>query len=114
MNCQEKLQKIKSPEAHIGETKVTREFTDFKTRCDMIIANRLTDELSEVAEKVFTPDLFGNDLDYNHYHYSIRWCRHSFVACVSADAPEAVYGISGQAAQGALWIARHISPPDCK
>ncbi len=33
----------------------------FKARCDTIVANRRTDDLADVAEKIFTRDLFGQD-----------------------------------------------------
>jgi UDPglucose 6-dehydrogenase len=42
-------------------SEVTDDFDSFKSRCDVIIANRMVDELDEVKYKVFTRDLFGID-----------------------------------------------------
>ncbi len=42
-------------------SKVTHELNDFKSSCDVIIANRMVDELDDVTDKVFTRDLFGGD-----------------------------------------------------
>ena len=42
-------------------SEVTRELDGFKLRCDVIIANRMVDELDDVSDKVFTRDLSGND-----------------------------------------------------
>lgn len=41
-------------------SRVIRDFEEFKRISDIIVANRATDELDDVAEKVYTRDLFGN------------------------------------------------------
>ena len=48
-------------ETHFFNSEVTHELDGSKSRCDVIIANRLVDELNDVGDKVFTKDLFGND-----------------------------------------------------
>lgn len=47
-------------EAFFG-SRVTHDLTAFKEEADVVVANRRTDELSDVADKVFTRDLFGGD-----------------------------------------------------
>ncbi|MEG8222724.1 hypothetical protein OSJ57_19195 [Sphingomonas sp. HH69] len=42
-------------------SKVVRDLDGFKQDCDVIIANRMTDAITDVKEKVFTRDLYGSD-----------------------------------------------------
>ncbi|MGP6174894.1 nucleotide sugar dehydrogenase [Corynebacterium sp. A21] len=42
-------------------SEVVRDLEEFKERCDVIVANRPTKELDEVATKVYTRDLFQRD-----------------------------------------------------
>lgn len=42
-------------------SEVTHDLGDFRSRCDVIVANRWSEELSDVADKVYTRDLFRRD-----------------------------------------------------
>lgn len=42
-------------------SRVLTDLNEFKTLSDVIVANRVTDDISDVQEKVYTRDLFGKD-----------------------------------------------------
>jgi len=48
-------------EAEFFRSPVISDLQEFKRRSDLIVANRRTAELDDVAEKIYTRDLFGSD-----------------------------------------------------
>lgn len=42
-------------------SKVLKDFTEFKKLADVIVANRMVSDLDDVLDKVFTRDLFGDN-----------------------------------------------------
>ncbi|MDP3306607.1 MAG: nucleotide sugar dehydrogenase [Erysipelotrichaceae bacterium] len=42
-------------------SRVIRDFSDFKEMCDVIVANRMSSELADVSDKIYSRDIFSRD-----------------------------------------------------
>lgn len=49
-------------ESHFYNSKVIKDLAEFKAISEIIVANRLSDEIKDVSNKVYTRDLFNKDL----------------------------------------------------
>ena len=48
-------------ESTFFNSKVVNDLSEFKAKSDVIVANRLSEGIRDVVDKVYTRDLFGND-----------------------------------------------------
>jgi len=48
-------------EEEFDNSRVIRDFEEFKNLSDVIVANRLSNEIKDVTDKIYTRDLFSRD-----------------------------------------------------
>jgi UDPglucose 6-dehydrogenase len=48
-------------DAEFYHSRVVNDLESFKEEADIIVANRITDDIRDVVDKVYSRDLFGND-----------------------------------------------------